>query len=366
MDIKLHVFNVNHGDSILVEVLSEEPKYILIDSNLLFKNGSFLSPAYEYLKSKNVKKINTLIVTHFHLDHYFGIEKFLNNFEIERVLVPPVFSKESLLFKKLVQKYKTKIRQAYNRTSEAELNKKLLSLSELLKYLNDHPEKVEEAVGKENVFRLAGINGTDFQGRVYLPLPRLKGLIREVIEKGNFELDNFPLMNDMSVAILLECFGKKILLTGDSTFPQWEEHRRMMAHDGVDNLDVVFLKASHHGSRENNNNKLYEYLFKRTEGDRYIFISANGRTHPHDEIFDLINKFNLKPYCTNLSNNCMATQSIQPKVLTRIPPVMATFIGNYPFEVNGESVVCQGDICLSLNSVQHDVSYSSALPCVYR
>ncbi len=157
MTVDFHVFNVNHGDSILVEIKNTESKYILIDCNVIRKNGIFFNPAFEYLKSKNAKKINALVITHFHFDHIFGVDEILNSFEVEKLFIPPVFCKEAEIFKKLLEKYRKKIIEVSLNTSDILINRQILSMAALLKFIKNNLNKVEEVSGKEMVFRAPGI-----------------------------------------------------------------------------------------------------------------------------------------------------------------------------------------------------------------
>ena len=91
-EVNIHLLNAGKGESIVVEFVSEPNKYVVIDSNLIKINSKFINPAYEFLKSKKVNEISSLIVTHLHKDHYNGIELLLHNFEIEKIIIPPFLS----------------------------------------------------------------------------------------------------------------------------------------------------------------------------------------------------------------------------------------------------------------------------------
>ncbi len=259
------------------------------------------------------------------------------------------------------EKLRDKIKEIRNLTADEVVNSYIKSLAYLIHYITNNEEKVEEAIGKEQVFRVPELD--EFTGTIFLPLAKIKGILQQKIETGNFELDAFPTMNDASIALKIDFLGKKILFTGDSTLPVWLEHKRQMDRDGIDNLDIDFLKVSHHGSRENNTDELYEYIFKNFDTLKHVFVSANGISHPHDEFWMLVSKYNLKPYCTNLSKQCMGKNVEKLIPQDKIPKEFRTFIEKY--EITSLPIPCQGNITLTIDSTGCEIRGSTNVPCIY-
>ncbi|PKM92769.1 MAG: hypothetical protein CVU80_01605 [Elusimicrobia bacterium HGW-Elusimicrobia-4] len=69
------------GDSILIQTPLN--KNILIDGGLWYAGEKNIAPV---LKNKNIEKIDTVILTHPHGDHYGGLEYILKNFKVSEVL----------------------------------------------------------------------------------------------------------------------------------------------------------------------------------------------------------------------------------------------------------------------------------------
>src|SRR3989339_2124065 len=71
--IRVHVFDVGFGDSILLEF--PENKWGVIDCNYGFNSPNNDPPVLSYLKSKNVNNLEFICLTHPHLDHFQGLWK---------------------------------------------------------------------------------------------------------------------------------------------------------------------------------------------------------------------------------------------------------------------------------------------------
>jgi len=359
--VDIHFFNVGEGDSIVIEFVSKTTNYVVIDSNLIDVDSQKRNPAYEFLSTKKASKISTLIVSHLHQDHYNGIEYLLNNFEIEKIVVPPFLSVNSAQYNKIIRRFQEKIREFTDLCYDDDTFKYGESLAHLIHFLTNNDHKVEQVSGNEYVLRFPGVER--FTGKVYLPLSRIRGVLHRLIEHSDYNLNQFPEMNDSSIAFCLNCFGHNILLTGDSTLSQWNEHERQMRRDAITCLDTDFLKVSHHGSKYDNNDKLYTYLLRKQTPCKYAFTSADGVRHPDKELFDLIQKFHLSPYCTNFSQFCLPSNVIQFKSLADFPKQMHPFLFNY---MEKKPIPCQGNIHLSIDDQQINVTTSTGFPCVYR
>lgn len=358
--VNIHCLNVGAGDSIVIEFESEINHYVVIDSCLIKKNKLLINPAYELLKSKNIKNISTLIITHLHADHYNGVEQLLNNFSISKIVVPPFLTSPSKIYrKKIIDSYTKKIEDLFEICSDDDIIQFGKSLTYLLHYLIKNENDLEEVSGKESILRFPGVN---IEAKVLLPLKKIKGRLQHLIDKGDYDLNNFPEMNDSSIAVKFDCFGYNILLAGDSTKSQWNEHKRFMRRDGIDNMGINILKAPHHGSKHDNDKELYQYLLTESDTKKYLIISANGMQHPDKEIFRLIDEFNLKPYCTNFSANCLPPSVIPFKSMPNIPDKMRSHLRHY---VEGTPHPCQGDIQLTFSRSGISINNSTGVPCVY-
>lgn len=362
--LNIHLFNVHHGDSIVVEYIDDRSikSYIVIDSNVIKKDGLLLNPAYNFLKKLNVSEINTLILSHLHSDHYTGIEMFFKDFKILKFIIPPFLSLKTDLFEKQLSALKINIKNITEYTSDQFINRKLLSFTHLLKFIKMNKSIIEEGIGPENSLRIPNIQNVI--GKIYLPFPKIKGKIFQMIFNGDFDFDLCPDMNDISIAFEIEINGTKVLFSGDSTLSQWNEHKHKMLRDGLTNLGMTIIKAPHHGSKNNNTIELYEYLFHPSVNNRYLLISANGISHPHIELFKIIDKLKIIPACTNISKSCIKSNVGDSTNLNKFPKEFQSFLISYDIEDTPQE--CQGDIKLSIALNEINLSNSTGLPCAYR
>ena len=79
----MHFIDVGQGDSILAE---SDGHYMLIDAGENDQAGTVVS----YLKAEGVTKLDYVIGTHPHSDHIGGLDKVIDTFPVDKVLLPPV------------------------------------------------------------------------------------------------------------------------------------------------------------------------------------------------------------------------------------------------------------------------------------
>ncbi|MBL8024902.1 MAG: MBL fold metallo-hydrolase, partial [Fibrobacteres bacterium] len=359
MNAKIIFFDVGHGDSMVIEVYAETTQYIVIDSQL---KDDKTNPGVEYLKALGVKNIAALFVTHFHFDHINGMDDYFNTFEVEKLFIPPVLSSKDHLFREQVSNLKKKMLVSIKQTSSSHVIKNMSGLESIVRFICKNPDKIEELQGKDVSISIPSL--PTLQGSAYLPLPRIKGEIRQTLIKGNYDFNRWSQLNDSSLALHFELGNKSVLLTGDSTLTQWYERKRQTDRDNRPHLDVQVLKVSHHGSKENNDEKLFSYLFSNNDKSKIGIVSANGISHPSPDVLSLVNKFGLRLFCTNLSNFCANGLLSNASNLESLPHCMQQSLSHY---IDRKQTTCQGNIIVTLRAEDPicNVSTSNAFPCVY-
>lgn len=281
----------------------------------------------------------------------------------KRLVIPPVFGAEFKSFKKYLIKSREQIKKIGKTTSHPEFQTSAYSLGHLMKFIKENQEKVDQQHGRENILRL--FYGDACSCVVYLPVRRMIGQIEKIIEGDEWIYNDFPEMNDFSIALGIEYRGTRVLLTSDSTKEQWEEHRRMFLRDKRSNLECSYVKAPHHGSIKNIDSNVLSYHYKNVQNRAFI-ISANGTSHPNRESLSLVNEHGILLRCTNLSQHCVEDSSALFKDLSSLPRDTWPFLRNYPVKNANRSTPCQGDIEIIIDDQGNDtVRTEYASPCVY-
>ena len=224
--LNVYIVDVGQGDAIYIEFPN--------GTNALIDGGPSGEPIYKFLKDKGVTKIDRVVLTHPHSDHYRGLKKVFNAFDVKTF-------------------YDTK---AENR----------------------------DAAGDNNLRELAA---QEPGCRTYFPKPDallqwdpqvtvkvLNTCAEPVIMHNNDE------MNDCSLVLRLYYNGNGIMLTGDA---QADVESSIMSRY-KSGLNSSVLKVAHHGSRYSSTD-----AFLARVRPTYAYISVglgNVYGHPHKEALD--------------------------------------------------------------------------------
>lgn len=89
--LKLHFLNVGDGDAALVEDLTggERPYRMLVDTGdacpAKGERSACQTTAADYLRRNGVERLDAVVVTHLHMDHFGGLRDVLDAAEVDRV-----------------------------------------------------------------------------------------------------------------------------------------------------------------------------------------------------------------------------------------------------------------------------------------
>jgi hypothetical protein len=110
-------------------------------------------------------------------------------------------------------------------------------------------------------------------------------------------------------------------------------------------INAAVVKIPHHGSRADANQNVIKYLFS-SSGRRAAVISANGQSHPSEEVIRNLEKYHIEPYCTNLIPTCGA--NVRQLINVRgVDPELGKFINFFQGSGN-RTQPCQGDITVTV------------------
>ena len=232
-------FNVGQGNMALIHSNNVN---VIIDIGST-KNGNAGYIMSSFLKAKNIKKIDIILLTHMHDDHVNGIENLIeNNIKINRIGYVNLKVKTNL----------------YN--------------------------KVNNIIKNNNISKLE---------LAFLDKIEIGDIQIEILNNENIILDE-NIENANSTIYLVKFKNKDMLFMGDSTKKTEQDLLKNMDVNKLSSIDI--LQVSHHGSKTSSDQ---EFLSKMSENTIAI-ISAEKEAygHPDSSVIELLNKYNFKIYIT--------------------------------------------------------------------
>ena len=190
------MFDVGNADSFLIK--TPKHKYFIIDAGKKSYRGYSDGEAIinKYLKNKRISKINTLILTHYDLDHIGGAVDILKNNKVDNVIVQ-------------------------------HLNPDTFSAKQIIDYLKE-----------------SNLNYAKAKDEIIYSEPNFK--IRTIKAPVDDE-------NEASIITIMSYKDKNYLFMADAGIEAWEKIK-----DKIPELEI--LKAGHHGAANVINNEMLDKL----------------------------------------------------------------------------------------------------------
>lgn len=232
--VELVFIDVGQGDSILIK--TPKGKFILVDGggSDTYDVGEYkLLP---YLRHRGINEIDFMINTHPDTDHLRGLESVIREIRVKHIAIPKT-RQDAIEF-------------------------------EVLKGL-----AMDKNIALTSLQRGQSINLEE-------------GLLIKVLHpiEQSYLKDNH---NNQSISIMCTYKDFRFFLTGDIE----EEAMRSILADASLLLDALIVQVPHHGSKHSYLPEFYKQL-----DSSYAIISAgrnNRYGHPHDEILDLLDEYDL-------------------------------------------------------------------------
>ncbi|MBQ8043462.1 MAG: DNA internalization-related competence protein ComEC/Rec2 [Clostridia bacterium] len=232
----VYFFNVEQGDMSYIKCGKES---VIVDIGSMSNNLAF-NTISNYFKASNLNKVDAIIVSHMHKDHINGLESFLQNYKVGRVIYskPKTINKAYTDFKELLNKYD---------------------------------------VNLVEVKRGDVINIGEIQIQVLLP-------DEEYIES----LDE---VNTNSLVCKITVKDKQMLYMGDASI----ETEEKLIKENMDISNIYILKVGHHGSKTATSN---EFIQKIKPENAVISALKKYYGHPHEQTTDTLKENNVYIYLT--------------------------------------------------------------------
>lgn len=274
---QMYVVDVGQGDSIFIKL--PDNKNMLIDCG---KKNEY-DKLERFLNEKKVTKINYFIYTHSDEDHVGGGQGVFKNYDVEVLYRPKVLSKTE--------------NERFGNPNDFEVR-------DTITY-DDSIMIAYEETGCEIRYSFKGeeIIGMDYSVKFLSP-----------------NKDTYSSFNSYSAVIMLEIYGKKILLTGDAE----EDIEKELIEQYGDYLDSDILKVAHHGS---NTASSSDFLNIVTPTYALISVGENQWGMPHKEVLDRLNYANVNNIYDTKSSETIAMGISQSEIIN-----LYLYCGVYSFD----------------------------------
>jgi hypothetical protein len=274
--LEVHVFGAAKGESIVFRTPAGE--WGVVDCFTPDLNDPGSNSVLSYLKSRDVKRLAFLCLTHCHDDHFYGMSQLLSHFEVGIFCKPAVLSGRNLRriikneFIVMDMSGRNEIRR-----SAIELHNIFRSIAIQKKRPRD-PLIEKEAVLGTVVFPHPQKEVSEFEIRAVAPSTENKAAFERGLRKCFVEdklVDLFPSEDhNLSSLALLIRFGKtQMILGGDVETAGWR-HALRDFEPGL--LSANLVKVPHHGSPTGHCPELWTTF---ATGDKPISVITAYRRH---------------------------------------------------------------------------------------
>ncbi len=272
LPLKIIFLNVGHGDGIII-LLPDEDKYksaIIVDCY----DGR---KAYKILENYNIKNIEAMIITHFHLDHYRGFDILFEKIKKNRIKMKNIYYMPDKTFRENDEKKKYKM--FLNKLYILGINNDFVINSSCI----DGKNESKSIIKNEEI-------------EIKIIYPRLIDITSECN------------VNNYSAVLQLIYKNNKILLPGDLEAKGWFKLYEFTKENKL-TLTVDILKMPHHGAFYEENeektlgtNEILQFI----KPNYAIISSAQNKKYNHPDIKTikkLLDK-KIKILCTNSTDIC--------------------------------------------------------------
>ena len=221
----------------------------------------------EFLDEKKIKNVY-VILSHNDGDHFQGIQWLRQNVEIKGIYTILLLKHVDAIYEKINDKRRTK----------NAIKQQILELYDNIAKLSG--ENLKD-IYEENI----GISSVNIVGpsKEYM----IESVAKQLDGRESNQVDSETIFNAISVQVEVAICGKKVLLTGDASYPSLENKIR--------EYDVIQLP--HHG-KQNQAEKIFEELAEKSSSITYVISDNTGTSNGGSDDLDTKGKivYNTKDY----------------------------------------------------------------------
>lgn len=247
--LELHVFGANQGESVVLKL--PDGRWGVVDFYASKLDDLSGNATYQFLVSQSVSELEFLCLTHPHDDHYRGMSQLLDKFTVRYFWRPSAMSGQQLKWL-----LKLSLKDA-ERSGEERAVEDATELERIFTCVRESRESKSVPLIPKNAsvgsllypvpFDLDAI----FQVWAIAPSAEQTDQYQESLGKcfdSDMRLrDTLPYSrhNEISLALLVQYGNTRLILGGDVEKSGWLDSVKEF---GLDNLNAVGVKVSHHGS----------------------------------------------------------------------------------------------------------------------
>ncbi len=245
-ELHLYLFGASSGESIVIQL--PDRSWAVIDCFATSSKDVRTNPAHDLLKSRGVRELAFLCLTHPHADHFTGMSRLVRDFQIRKFwgfggLQPPDFDLLKSFFQADAATSSNRL-DADAREGAAEISELfdgILSQVPSTQAVSAKTLIYPESVDKRSSVRIWGLapsgRHTDEYKRCLV-----KSFARKRFKSALPGADH----NLISSALLIQFGRTRIILGGDVENEGWQH---VLDDKPVDDLSAHAVKVSHHGSK---------------------------------------------------------------------------------------------------------------------
>jgi len=323
--MKITFKNVGQGDSILLEWQRDTESHSRIGIIDCKKIGN-INPTLEHIKKISISKIDFIVLSHPHHDHYSGMLELLDYCEEKGIRINKFINSagdnDSYLhwFGKDDNDSQKLLEQIYNKCIhmfESEL------INSIGKPFYGMPLRIN------NDFTIFCLSPSDAETALYYNRVEL---YREVDEQKASQWANV-----LSTVFLIKSNEEHYcILTSDATIEVFDRIRANdMHHLGQSRL--LLSQIPHHGSKDNHQIRFWNQLTYQSNTPAIISAGKHGKyNHPHKIVINDFYNHNYKVYSTNSVNGMADFMTERESGVSMYLNMISNIIEKY--EVDGDQV----------------------------
>ncbi|MCT4593935.1 MAG: MBL fold metallo-hydrolase [Anaeromicrobium sp.] len=321
--LRIAFLDVGHGDSIVITITDKKGinRAIVVDTPNSIKTKN-------YIKNNNVDVIDYIFITHFHTDHYSGINSLVESLVSEGIEVKNIcWEKDKVL-----------------RTEDEQTNYALFTT----KLFQNHLKLGIGCISKKfdnNEYKNLYMDDVDgVKIRIIYPNTLASN---SVIGKN---------INNTSTVLKIEYNGIKVILPGDLEGEGWNFLKSYIEDKELIKCDV--LKMPHHGDYFNKkvNSIDTKEIIDLTDPSYAIISTANNKlyNHPDKDTIKYLKDKDINIFCTQVTDECTSDRlDKRNSILEKLNVETKKYNKNW--------CPCMGDVVIEIDQELRLISHK---PCM--